>query len=291
MTDLIRALRPHQWTKNLLVFAGPVFALRFLDADAMATAAATFVLFCAAASSVYLFNDIRDRDRDRLHPRKRDRPIAAGRLSAGLAAAVSVLLGAGAIAGAFLLGPAALGRLFIAYLVMQLAYTLKLKEVPIVDALIVAIGFVMRAVSGAIAIGVPISTWLLICTTFFALFISLAKRRHELATLEAGAEHRAALAGYDTALLDQLISIATAASLMSYALYTANSETAARLQVDLLPLTLPFVIYAFFRFLYLTRTSAEMSDPARVLLQDRGLLLAVALWGLSVCAILYTQAM
>jgi 4-hydroxybenzoate polyprenyltransferase len=187
------------------------------------------------------------------------------------------------------LGPPALGWLFVSYLVIQLAYTVRLKEIPILDALIVATGFVMRAVSGAIAIHVEISTWLLICTTFFALFISLAKRRHELANLDAGTAHRAALEGYDTTLLDQLIGIATACSLMSYALYTADSETAARLRIDLLPLTLPFVIYAFFRFLYLTRTSAEVSDPARALLQDRGILLAVVLWGVSVCAILYTQ--
>lgn len=289
MTDLFRALRPHQWIKNLLVYAGPIFALRMFDVDAMSRATITFLLFCAAASSVYLFNDIRDRERDRLHPKKKDRPIASGKVPVGTATGVSGLLAAVAVAGAFALGPAGLGWLFVAYLVMQLAYTVRLKEVAILDALIVAIGFVMRAVSGAIAISVPISTWLLICTTFFALFISLAKRRHELANLDEGTAHRAALSGYDTTLLDQLIGIATACSLMAYALYTVDSATAARMETDLLPLTLPFVIYSFFRFLYLTRTSAEISDPARALLQDRGMLLAVALWGLTVSAILYTQ--
>jgi 4-hydroxybenzoate polyprenyltransferase len=282
-------MRPHQWIKNLLVFAGPVFALKLLDPEALTRASATFLLFCAASSSVYLFNDIRDRERDRLHPKKCTRPIAAGKLSVGTATLVSVLLAVVAIGGSFAMGPAALGWLFVAYLVMQLAYTMKLKEVPIVDAIIVATGFVMRAVAGALAIQVEISTWLLICTTFFALFISLAKRRHELASLEAGSDHRAALAGYDVGLLDQLIGIATSASLMAYALYTVDAATQTRFQTTLLPLTLPFVIYAFFRFLYLTRTSAEISDPARALLQDRGLLVAVSLWGLSICAILYSQ--
>lgn len=285
--DLLRAMRPHQWTKNLLVFAGAVFSLRLLDPEALFASGATFVLFCLASSSVYLFNDIRDRDKDRLHPHKRTRPIAAGDVSVRTAAVASVGLALLALAGAVWLGPPTLVLLFAAYLVKQLAYTFGLKRVPILDALIVAAGFVLRAVAGSIAIGEPASAWLLICTIFFALFISLAKRRQEIATLQGGAEHRASLEGYDLGLMDQLVAIATSSSLMSYALYTLDESTIAHFRTELLPLTLPFVIYAFFRFLYITRTRPDLSDPARAVVQDPGMLLAVLGWGGAVLAILY----
>lgn len=284
---LLRALRPHQWTKNLLVFAGLIFAQRLLDPWALSHAAVTFALFCAAASAVYLFNDVRDRERDRLHPVKRLRPIAAGDLAPSTALAVAAGLAASALAGAAALGPPDLLLLIALYLAMQTAYTLGLKNVAIVDALVVATGFVMRAVAGAVAIDVPISTWLLVCTIFFALFISLAKRRHELVELPDGSAHRASLDGYDAGLLDQLISIATAACLMSYTLYVADPATAARLGTPLMPLTLPFVIYAFFRFLYLAHVRENISDPALVVVRDRGMLAAVVLWGVLVCALIY----
>lgn len=286
--DLIRALRPHQWTKNLLVFAAAVFAQRLFDPEALWRSSTTFALFCMASSAVYLFNDLRDREQDRLHPHKRHRPIAAGRLQPSTAAVLAALLALAALAGAFALGPRQLGVLFAGYLLLQGAYTLALKRVPILDALIVAAGFVMRAIAGALAIDVEFSTWLLICTIFFALFVSLAKRRHELAYLAAsGAEHRSSLVGYDLALLDQLVGIATAASLMSYALYTADPGTMERFQTRLLPLTLPFVVYACFRLLYLMRNQEDLGDPAWALIRDRGLLLSALLWAASVCLIIY----
>lgn len=289
MIQLLRAMRPHQWTKNLLVFAGAVFSLRLFEADALGRSTAVFVLFCLASSAVYLFNDIRDRERDRLHPQKRRRPLAAGTLSVGTAAFASASLAVVALVGSWLLGPAELALVVVAYLLMQLSYTFGLKHVPILDALIVSAGFVMRAISGAIAIGAEISTWLLICTIFFALFVSLGKRRQELASADVDAGHRASLAGYDTALMDQLVSIATAASLMSYALYTTDETTIAHFDTRLMPLTLPFVVYAFFRFLYITRTRPDLSDPARAVVRDPGLALSVLGWGLSVLAILYLR--
>lgn len=290
MIDLLRALRPHQWSKNLLVFAGAVFSLRLFEPEVLRRSVATFVLFCLASSAVYLFNDIRDRERDRRHPHKKHRPIASGRIGTGTAAIASIVLASAAMAGSALLGPDTLTLLFAAYLLMQLAYSAGLKRVPILDALVVSAGFVMRAVAGALAIAVAISTWLLICTTFFALFISLAKRRQEIATLgEDGGEHRASLTGYDVTLMDQLVSIATAASLMSYALYTNDESTISRFHSSALPLTLPFVIYAFFRFLYLIRARPDLSDPARAVLRDPGMLLAVLGWGLSVIVILYAS--
>lgn len=286
--ELLRALRPHQWTKNLVVLAGPVFALRLLDPEALARTVVVFVLFCLASSAVYLFNDVRDREADRLHPIKRDRPLARGTVAVTTAIAVAAVFATITLTAAWILGPWQLTVLFATYLTMQVAYTLRLKHVPILDALIVATGFVLRAVAGAVAIAVAISTWLLICTIFFALFVSLAKRRHEVAQLaEAAAGHRASLAGYDLDLLDQLVGIATAASLMSYALYTTDSANAARFGTPLLPLTIPFVIYAFFRLLYLMRTSAELGDPAMALVRDRALQVSALLWAISLWLILY----
>lgn len=285
--DLIRALRPHQWTKNLLVFAGIIFAQRLLDPLALTRSVAVFLLFCAAASAVYLFNDSCDRERDRLHPLKRNRAIAAGRVSLSVALTTAALLAALALIGSAALGPPSLALLFVAYLVMQVAYTTALKRVAIVDALIVAVGFVMRAVAGALAIDVRISTWLLICTTFFALFVSLAKRRQEIVELPEGSAHRVSLTGYTAPFLDQLIGVTTAACLMAYALYTADAETAEHLGTPLMPLTLPFVIYAFFRFLFIARTRDDISDPALAVVRDPGMLIAVVLWGLVTCAIVY----
>jgi len=285
---LVRALRPHQWIKSLLVFAGPVFALRLLEPESLLRASVTFFLFCAASSSVYLFNDLRDREADRHHPQKRRRPIAAGELSAGMAAICSGLLFVVAMGGAILLGPSDLAVVFAAYFLLQIAYTLGLRSIPILDAILVSVGFVLRAVSGAVAIRVTISAWLLICTIFFALFVSLAKRRHELTQLQGTSSvHRVSLSGYDIPFLDQLIAIAAAASLMSYALYTTAPTTAERFHTHLLPLTIPFVIYSFFRLLYLMHVNAELGDPTLALIRDRSMLLSTGLWAASVLMILY----
>lgn len=290
MPPLLRALRPHQWTKNLLVFAAPVFALRLGDGTAMARAALAFVLFCAVSSAFYLVNDLRDRESDRLHPDKSRRPIAAGEVGTGAAVAAALVLGCGGLAAAALFGTRGLAGVLVAYALLQLGYNAGLRHVPVLDALLVASGFVLRAVAGAAAVPVVISSWLLVCTVFFALFVSFAKRRHELELLAgSGAKHRSSLDGYDAALLDQMIAVATACSLMAYALYTADAEVARRLGTPLLPITLPFVVYCFLRFLYLLRNRPDMGDPSRALLNDRSLAAGVLAWGGAVLALLYLR--
>jgi len=287
MTDLLRALRPYQWSKNLLVFAALVFALELQDPQKVGAAVIAFLCFCAASSATYLFNDIRDRDRDREHPEKARRPIAAGRVSVAVAAAIATVLALVALLGSQVVNWR-LTLVVVVYLVLQGAYSLGLKHVPVIDALCVSAGFLLRAVGGAEAVEVPISSWLLMCTIFLSIFISFAKRRHEFVTLPAGREeHRQSLAGYSVEVLDQLITISAAATLISYALYTTDAETVDKFGSSRLLLTLPYVIYGIFRYLALVHMNEEAGDPSLALVRDKPLLIAVALWGLTVVALLY----
>lgn len=285
---LFRSLRPHQWTKNLVVFAALAFSKHLFDGELFLRAALAFAVFCALSGAVYLVNDVTDLERDRLHPLKKLRPLPAGRLGVGAAQIAAVLIAATALAGAFALS-ASLGVLGATYLVLNLAYTFKLKEVVIVDVLAVSLGFVIRAVAGAVVISVSFSTWLLMCTILLALFLALAKRRHEVVSLSgAAADHRRSLAEYSTHLLDQMIGVVTASCLMSYALYTTADETIARFATDRLIWTLPFVLYGIFRYLYLVHTREQGGSPTDVLLTDRPLLVNLALWAMSVVAIVYS---
>jgi 4-hydroxybenzoate polyprenyltransferase len=287
MTDLLRALRPYQWSKNSLVFAALLFAQRFGDPDKVLLALAAFVIFCAASSSSYLLNDIADRERDRQHPDKSQRPIASGRVSVGTAATVAVILAAAAVGGAWAVN-ARLAAVIVAYLVLQLGYNAALKHIAIVDALCVATGFLLRAVAGAEAVDEPMSSWFLLCTTFGAVFISFAKRRHEYSTLTEDAErHRASLSGYSIELLDQFLAISAAATLLSYALYTTDPETVEKFGHNRLILTLPFVIYGLFHYLALVRRNEATGDPSMAFLRDKRLMLTVGLWALVVVILLY----
>jgi 4-hydroxybenzoate polyprenyltransferase len=284
---LLASLRPHQWTKNLFVLAALAFSKHLFDADAVVRAGAAFLTFCALSGAVYLVNDLVDADRDRLHPTKRARPIASGALGAGAARTAAValfgsgLLAAGALGTGFLL--CALG-----YLALNLAYSFGLKDVVILDALAIAIGFVLRAVAGALAIQVVFSDWLLVCTILIALFLALAKRRHELVSLPDAAAHRAILAEYTPYLLDQMIAVVTASCLTAYAFYTLAPETVAKYRTDRLALTIPFVLYGIFRYLYLVHRKEQGGSPGDLLLTDRPLLAAVFLWAAAVVLIVYT---
>jgi len=284
---LLVSLRPHQWTKNLFALAALAFSKHLFDADAVARAAAAFAVFCALSGAVYVVNDLADLERDRLHPTKRLRPIASGALGVPAArAAALVLLVLGVLASA------ALGAGFLVcalgYLALNLAYSFGLKNVVILDVLAIAIGFVLRAVAGALAIQVVFSDWLLVCTILLALFLALAKRRHELVTLPDAASHRAILAEYSPYLLDQMIAVVTASCLTAYAFYTLSPETVAKYRTDRLALTIPFVIYGIFRYLYLVHRKEQGGSPSDVLLTDRPLLAAVALWAVTVVLIVYT---
>ena len=284
---LFLTLRPEQWTKNLLVFAGIVFGGRLLEVTAIWSAVAAFAVFCALSSAVYIFNDLADREADRQHPLKSMRPIAAGDLSATTAAFAGVALAGAALAAATIMNPQ-LGLAAAAYLVLLLLYSAALKHFVIVDVLVISGGFVLRAVAGAVAVNVPISHWLLVCTTLLALFLALSKRRHELTLLGDGAVgHRRILEEYSPYLLDQMIAVVTASTLVAYTLYTTDAETAARLGTTRLGLTIPFVLYGIFRYLYLVHQKRGGGSPSTLLATDRPLLACVALWAVSVAVILY----
>jgi 4-hydroxybenzoate polyprenyltransferase len=270
------------------VFAGALFGGQLLSGAAVAAAAVTFLIFCALSGAVYLFNDVADRVGDRRHPLKRERPIASGELSPALAVGVGLTLGLGAIAVASAMRPL-LGGVGAAYFGLLFAYSFGLKHVVILDTLTIAAGFVLRAIAGAVAVGVPISHWLLICTTLLALFLSFSKRRHELTLLADGAiEHRRILTEYTPYLLDQMIAVVTASTLVAYTLYATSTETAQRLGTARLGLTIPFVLYGIFRYLYLVHQKHAGGSPTTLLVTDGPLLACVALWTLSVALILYT---
>jgi 4-hydroxybenzoate polyprenyltransferase len=285
--NLVVSIRPGEWTKNLFVFAGLLFGQRLTDPVAVERAGIAFLIFCALAGVVYLVNDVADRERDRQHPRKRNRPIASGALSVGTALAAAAVLSVGGLAAAWWLGPyffaVAAGYLFLLVL-----YSGPLKHVVIIDVLTIAIGFVLRVAAGVVAIDVPISQWLLICTILLALFLGLSKRRHEIVLLADGAiGHRRILEEYSPYLLDQMIGVVTASTLMAYILYATSHETAERFGTSLLGLTIPFPLYGIFRYLYLVHRKEGGGSPAELLLNDRPLLACVALWAVAVAVIIY----
>ena len=287
--SLLTSLRPRQWTKNLIIFAALLFGQRLTDPRSIGRSAAAFAIFCVLSGVVYLVNDVVDREADRLHPLKAKRPIAAGDLSTGAALTAALVLGAVGLGAAYGLG-VEFGHVALAYVALLACYSGPLKHIVIVDALTIAVGFVLRAVAGAVVIGVPISHWLLVLTIQLALFLALAKRRHELVELAAQAtNHRASLGEYTPGLLDQLIAIVAASTLIAYAVYTISPETVAKFGTDWLGLTLPFPIYGIFRYLYLVHRRADGGNPSETLLTDRPLLACVALWGLAVIIIIYVR--
>ena len=284
---LVTALRPRQWTKNLLVFAGLIFSQGLHEPALVARSVLAFAIFCLLSGGVYLVNDVVDAERDRAHPQKRNRPVASGRLPARVALIAGIVVLAGASVAAFLLS-VPFGAVALAYAVLLTAYSAGLKHVVIVDGLIIAAGFVLRALGGVLVLDIELSHWLLLCTILLALFLTFGKRRHELIALEAGAaDHRPILSEYSPQLLDQMIAVVTASTLMAYALYTMAPETQARLGTTRLPLTIPFVLYGIFRYLYLLYRRDLGGDPSEHLLTDRALLIDVALWGAAVVVILY----
>ncbi len=286
---LVQALRPKQWTKNLLVFAGVVFAQQAGRTELLLRAGAGFLAFSLLAGTVYMVNDLRDLEADRLHPRKRFRPIAAGKLPVGVAwAAVPfLLLAVGSIAAWLGLG---FTVVLATYLISNLAYSFGLKHHVILDVFLIALGFVLRAVAGVellkpVAPLTQISPWLLVCTFFGALFLGVSKRSRELTNAGAGASNqRAVLAAYSPELLDRMLTISAASTLMSYALYTIWPATVSKFHTEALIVTVPVVAYGVFRYLHLVKVSETSEDPSQVLLTDRpiqatvALFLALAIW-------------
>ena len=284
---LLLSLRPGQWTKNLFVFAAVVFAQRLTDANAVARSFAAFLIFCALSGAVYLVNDVFDREQDQRHPLKAKRPIAAGVVSPKAALTAAVILSVAALVASLALGLPFFAAA-VTYLGLLSSYSAFLKHIVILDVLTVAAGFTLRAAAGAAAIFVPISHWLLVCTTLLALFIALSKRRHELTLLtDSATHHRPILGDYTPYLLDQMISVVTASTLIAYAFYTISPETTEKFGTELLTLTIPFPLYGIFRYLYLVHRRELGGSPAELLMNDRPLLSCVALWALSVILIIY----
>jgi 4-hydroxybenzoate polyprenyltransferase len=282
---LLRSARPRQWPKNGVVLLGLVFARDLFDPGQAARAVLAMILFCALSGAVYLVNDLLDVEKDRLHPLKRQRPLASGRLSPALALTSALVVGLGGLVGSFVLSPA-FGGIAAGYLLLQGAYVVLLKHAAIVDVLVLATGFVLRAIAGAVVIGAPISPWLYVCTMLLALFLALGKRRQEIVLLSQGASgHRPALDHYTIPLLDQLIQVVTTSLVVSYMLYSFFAESVPRNHTMMF--TIPFVLYGLFRYLYLVHVRGEGGAPEEVLLRDWAIGLCVVLWGVAVVIILY----
>jgi 4-hydroxybenzoate polyprenyltransferase len=284
---LVESLRPQQWVKNGFVFAALIFSRSLTDWHRNTRVALAALLFCLISSAAYLVNDILDAPEDRKHPVKRLRPVASGRLGAGTAALVAVLLALVALAGAW-----ALDRQFFLivalYTGFNLLYSWVLKHVVLLDVFIIGAGFVLRVIGGGVVIHVEISSWLIVCSTLLALFLALSKRRHELVLLKENAsEHRAILAHYSPYFLDQLIAIVTASTVMSYALYTLSHDVQSKFPGKRLELTIPFVLFGIFRYLYLVHRNEEGGNPTRLVFTDPVLLSVVLMWAASVIFIIY----
>jgi len=286
-TSLWVEMRPWQWVKNLSVLAPLLFSQNLFVPVAVEQATVAFVLFCLLSSSIYLLNDIMDCAQDRLHPQKCHRPLAAGELSMSAALGVMIALLFCALVGGVMLSQT-FALTLLGYWLINVLYSAWLKHQVILDVFALASGFVFRVVGGAVATQVEISHWLLLCTTLLALFLGFSKRRHELVLLGEEAEaHRQVLGEYNPHFLDMMIGVVTASTVMSYALYTVSEETVRKFHTQGLLLTLPFVLYGIFRYLYLVYHKDQGGDPTQILLTDKPLVINLCLWVLTAGEILY----
>lgn len=278
-------MRPRQWVKNAFVFAPLFFTPPALSVETAVAVAMVFVCFCAVSSAVYCFNDLRDRESDRLHPKKRLRPLASGRVSVPTAFVLAGALLVFGFALALLAVPPAVPVLG-AYVFLNIAYSLGLKNISIVDVLVISVGFVLRVYAGAVVIGVMPTPWIQVCAGLLALFIALAKRRDDV-VLEIGTAHRVSLSGYTTLFLDVCIGVSLAALLVSYLIFTLNDDAMARLGSDKLFLTVPFVIAGIFRYLQLTLVFERSGSPTELVFKDTFLIVSVAGWVLAYGFLIY----
>lgn len=280
-------MRIQQWIKNLFLFAALVFSGNLFNARDVLLMITGFVLFSFATSGVYIFNDITDIERDKLHPVKSKRPLPSGAINKSLASTVSGLLILTGLLGAFYLREG-FGFILLTYVLINVAYSLGFKNVVIIDVMSIAAGFVLRVIGGAVLIDVPISEWLIICTVLLSLFLGFSKRRHELTILESQANsHRSVLQHYSPYFLDQMIGIVTASTVMSYTLYTISSETVEKFGTNKLMYTIPFVLYGIFRYLYLVHRREEGGNPTKLALTDYPLLVNIVLWIIVAAVIIY----
>ncbi len=287
LSDILIAARVYQWPKNAVVFAALIFGQQFTDPDQIVRSIAAFAVFCALSSAIYLFNDIIDIKGDRAHPEKRNRPLASGRISVGAAAGAAFMLAAGALTGAAALAWPFFGAA-VGFIALNVTYSLVLKNLLIIDVLCIAISFTIRAVGGALVLDVVFSNWLIVCTLFLALFLALGKRRREIELLdEAAPDHRPVLDKYSVPYVDALMIILAATTLLAYTIYTCAPEVVERFHTDKLYLTLPFVVYGLFRYLYLVHHMKGGGDPSKTLFRDAPILATVTLWGVTCIGIIY----
>lgn len=288
ISALVKSLRPKQWSKNFLLFAGVIFTANLKNLELAGRALAGFVIFCALSGVVYLINDLKDIKSDREHPEKKNRPIASGRLPVSVALAAVFIIGLPALAGSFLLG-VPFGICAVVYVLLVTLYSLHLKHYVILDLMLVAMGFVVRAVAGVEVMAVgetppEITPWFIACTLFLALFLAICKRRHEILLLTDGASnHRRVLDEYSPAFLDQMVAITTSATVISYALWCTIAKFARYRMI----LTLPFVLYGIFRYLYYVYRREEGGAPEVIFLKDRSLQIDILLWLISIIILLY----
>jgi 4-hydroxybenzoate polyprenyltransferase len=283
---ILKTMRPRQWPKNVFLLAGLVFDGQLTNPGALSLTLAGLALFCLVSSLVYIINDLTDIETDRLHPTKQKRPLASGQLSKKTAVITAVVLFIIIFPISFILG-IYFGIIISGYFLLMLAYSLWLKRIPIIDVMVIAAGFVLRVAAGVVIITInQFSPWLFVATTFLALFIAIGKRRSEIDTLESAADaHRQVLKGYSLDMLDQMLTIILATTMMTYCLYTFASPITPGNHVMML--TIPFVIYGLLRYLYLVRMEHIGGAPEEIVLTDLPMQLAIGLWGLTVIIILY----
>lgn len=286
LSPAVAVMRPRHWIKNVFVLAALVFAQKLGDPVSVLRALGAFACFCALSSAAYVINDVADREADRLHPAKRRRPVASGALSVEAAAALALGLAVGGLGGAAALG-VPFGAVALTYLFMNLVYSLVLKGVVILDVMLVAAGFLLRAWAGAVVLRVDMSHWLALCTGLLALFLGFVKRRQEIETLQGATEQRPILREYSLPFLDQMISVVTASTVLAYSLYAFSPEVAGRLGTRHLGLTIPFVLFGIFRYLYLVHQRGEGDNPTLLVVSDRPLLINLLLWGAAVIVAVY----
>jgi 4-hydroxybenzoate polyprenyltransferase len=287
LKDTLSVMRPGQWVKNLILFAGVIFSENVQDLDMLLKVLIAFALFCLLSSAGYVINDILDFKQDSQHPVKANRPIASGRLRRSQGIYLACFLVVVSLAGSYVINV----NFFIValtYLWLNICYSLFLKHMVIIDVMAIAVGFVLRAVAGAVVINVDISSWLVVCTILLALFLGLGKRRHEIVLLEGKADaHRRILTEYSLGFLDQMIAVVTSSTVVAYAFYTLSPEIVQKLGTRYMALTIPFVLYGIFRYLYLIHQKEEGGSPAKALLTDRPIIIDILLWLVAVILILY----
>jgi len=285
-------MRPEQWTKNLVVFAALIFSRNLLQVDLALKAVEAFFIFCLLSGTIYVINDIADIEKDKLHDRKKHRPLPSGQLSVGFAGGVIALTAVLALWGAWLVGPSFV-LVCIAFLILNLLYSFVLKRIAILDVISISISFILRAFAGVAALNsidpeIKLSAWLLLCTLFLSLFLAFCKRRHELTTLsESAADHRESLRDYSPALLDQLVGITAGASILSYSIYTIWPDTVAKFGTANLVYTVPLVLIGVMRYLFLVYNEDKGGNPSELFLHERFLLIDVLLWIVLVVVILW----